>query len=234
MTGWRARGLLAASVVCALAAPALAQDGTRAAPMGPFVVAPGPDAPAVKPAPAPALTPSLAPAEAVDTTVMRARMTRYFAGEQRTGWVASGLGLASVGTGIGLIATGGEARLGVAVALVVMGALQLATGLALSIRTPKQVARLDAQLTDSPAQYAAEEGARLGKVNSRWWIYRAAEVTTAFSGVLVAGIGGVSHSDAVLGVGLTLVGEALVMLLIDHFAEARAREYADALTGFHF
>lgn len=194
--------------------------------MPPDVVAPSPDTPAV--------TPSLAPTEAVDTTVMRARLTRYFEGEQRTGLFASGLGLASVGTGIGLIASGGETRLGVALPLIAMGALQLAAGLALSIRTPKQVARLDAQVTESPAQYAAEEGARMGKVNSRWWIYRAAEVTTAFSGVLVAGIGGVSHSDAALGVGLTLVGEALVMLLIDHFAEERAHDYAAALSGFRF
>ncbi|MEW5741236.1 MAG: hypothetical protein AB1938_20100 [Myxococcota bacterium] len=229
LTRWCGLSFAALVTVCT---PARAQDGSPQDPLPPDVVAPTGDTPAT-----PALTPSpnaLAPATSVDTAVMRARMTRYFAGEQRTGLFAGGLGLASVGTGIGLIASGGSARTGVAVPLIAMGALQLAAGVALSIRTPRQVATLDAQLTDNPSQYVAEESARIAKVNSRWWIYRAVEVTAAFSGILVAGAGGVTQSDAALGVGLTLVGEALVMLLIDHFAEARAHDYAEAISGFRF
>lgn len=177
------------------------------------------------------LTPSPA---AVDAALMRERMTTYFDGEQRTGVFAASFGLLSVGTGIGLWATGGRVERGVAVPLMVMGTLQAALGFALSLRTPHQVKRLDAQLTGAPADFAAAERERMHRVNSRWWLYRAVEVSVAFSGILVAGAGGATDTQAAVGVGFGLVGEALVMLLIDHFAEARAGAYESALLGFRF
>lgn len=183
----------------------------------------------------PAVAEPLAPSpEAVDATLMRERLTRYFAGEQRTGVFAASFGLLSLGAGIGLWAAGGRLERGAAVPLWVMGTLQLALGLALSLRTPRQVKRLDAQLTDAPAELAAAERERMHRVNSRWWLYRAVEVSVAFSGILVAGAGGATDTSAAVGVGFALVGEALVMLLIDHFAEARAGEYESALLGFRF
>lgn len=183
----------------------------------------------------PSVAESLAPsAEAVDATLMRERLTRYFEGEQRTGVFAAGFGLLSVGAGIGVWATGGRLERGAAVPLWVMGTLQLALGLALSLRTPHQVKRLDAQLTGAPGDFASAERERMHRVNSRWWLYRAVEVSAAFSGILVAGVGGATDTSAAVGVGFALVGEALVMLLIDHFAEARAGEYESALLGFRF
>lgn len=43
-----------------------------------------------------------------------------------------------------------------------------------------------------------------------------------------------TQSDAALAIGLTMMGEALVMLLIDHFAEARAQTDQAALGAFRF
>ncbi|MEW6433308.1 MAG: hypothetical protein AB1730_17530 [Myxococcota bacterium] len=173
-------------------------------------------------------------AEGLDAEQMQERMTTYFAAEQRTGVFAGSLGLLSVGAGIGLWASDGKLERGVAVPLLVMGALQVALGVALSVRTPRQVKRLEAQLAEAPAEFATAERERMHRVNSRWWVYRAVEVSVAFSGILVAGAGGATGTDAAVGVGLALVGEALVMLLIDHFAEARAGVYESALLGFRF
>jgi len=223
--------LLAASAWAADVAPAPAAPRALVVAQGleRSDAAAGPDSPA----PAAVLAPATAPS-ADDVGLLRDEMRTYFDGEHRTGVLATGLGLASLGAGIGLYASGGATRQGFAVPVMVMGALQLALGLGLSLRTPRQVKRFEAQLDDAPAAFAAEERARIARVNSRWWLYRVVEVTVAFSGIAVAGIGGVTQTDAAVGVGFALVAEAVVMLLIDHYAEARAHRYEGALLGFRF
>lgn len=171
----------------------------------------------------------LTPAEA-----MRGDMRRYFAGESAEGWAFGGLGLVSLGSATGLVLGGSDLTRGMSVPLFAVGVIQLGLAIGLFLRTPGQVAGFDAQLGSAPGEYKSGETNRMERVMRGFAIYKAAEVGLFFGGVALSGVGGISRSDFALGAGLTLAAEALVMLILDFYAEGRGRVYQAALAGFRF
>ncbi len=166
--------------------------------------------------------------------VMRGDMTAYFAGEATEAWAFGGLGLASIGSGLALVTRGTDVARGGSVPLFAVGLIQLVLGVGLWIRTPPQVAALDAQLGATPALFAEAERTRMARVMRGFAVYKAVEVGLFFGGLGLAGVGGVAKSDFALGAGFSLAAEALAMLILDFFAEARGHAYESALLGFKF
>lgn len=165
---------------------------------------------------------------------MAAEMKTYFAGEAAEAWAFVGLGAASIGSGVALLTRSSQAAAGASVPLFAVGLIQLVLGVGLWVRTPGQVAALDAQLAQSPGAYAVAERTRMARVMRGFGVYKAVEVGLFFGGVGLAGVGGVAKSDFALGAGFSLAAEALVMLILDFFAEARGTAYESALLGFRF
>lgn len=108
----------------------------------------------------------------------------------------------------------------------VMGLLLSITGASVGFRTPGQVAAATASLASTPDAARASERARMEKVNRAWPIYVA--IWAAF-GVAGLALRFAARSDVWRGVGVALVFFAGVGLLVDGFAERRARPYTDAL-----
>jgi hypothetical protein len=137
------------------------------------------------------------------------------------------IGLASVAFGGWLLATSREAfDRGVAVPCVLLGLALLGTGGAVGLRTPGQVAELHAGFASNPEATRRAEIARMEKVDRAWPVYLTAWALFGVFGLILRFA---LSSDGARGVGVALVLFAGVGLIIDGFAERRARPYVQAL-----
>jgi hypothetical protein len=102
------------------------------------------------------------------------------------------------------------------------------TGAVVGFRTPAQVERLTAAFAAAPEAARTEELARLEKVNAAWSTYVAIWATFAVAGLALRFA---LRSPLAHGVGAALLFFAGVGLLVDGFAEHRARGYTEALAG---
>jgi hypothetical protein len=125
-----------------------------------------------------------------------------------------------------LRAEGGSFGVGLAAPLVVFGLIALGTGLAVGLRTPSQVAAIEADYVNSPKAMVEKELPRMRKVNANWPFYLA-----TWAALVVAGVAlrfGVRMDWAQgLAPAFILIGAA--GFLIDGFAERRSRPYTAAL-----
>jgi hypothetical protein len=117
---------------------------------------------------------------------------------------------------------------GAAWPFLVVGLLLTGTGAVVGFRTPAQVERLTAAFTAEPEAARSEELARMEKVNGAWSTYVALWATFAVAGLALRFA---LRSPLAHGVGAALLFFARVGLLVDGFAEQRARGYTQALTG---
>ena len=161
-------------------------------------------------------------------------MHAYFAGEQAESWAWNGFGVASVGAGVGLAVRGDTTLRFLSIPLLLFGAVELLLGVGLAVRTPPQVAALDAQLSADPAGFTAAERARMRRVNRGFVVYRLVELAALSAGATTAGFGWIGNDQRALGLGLGLVVESALFLLLDFFADARGGDYERALRGFSF
>jgi len=115
---------------------------------------------------------------------------------------------------------------GLGVPLALFGLVAIGVGVSVGGRTPDQVAQLEQAYQQDPAAMLAEEGPRMEKVNANW-----PRLVMTWAGLVIVGLGlrfAVSADWAHgLGPALVLIGAA--GLLIDGFAERRARPYTAAL-----
>ena len=157
-------------------------------------------------------------------------MRLYFLGEKIEALVfILPLGLLSVVFGAWLLSDGGAgfAR-GVAIPFLLMGVVMTTVGATVGLRTPTQLATLEAALQTSPAAARAAEVARMEQVNGAWKIYLAA---WASFGVVGLALRFATHSDFLQGLGIALMFFAGVGLLVDGFAERRTHPYTTALAA---
>ena len=155
-------------------------------------------------------------------------MTTYFAGEKLEALVfILPIGLLSLVFGAWLLSEGsGEFTRGVAIPFVVMGLVMSVVGGVVGFRTPSQVRTLLAAIERSPGPALRDEHARMEKVNRAWPVYLA---VWAVFGVVGLGLRFGTRGDLTQGLGIALVFFCGVCLLIDGFAERRARPYTAAL-----
>ena len=117
---------------------------------------------------------------------------------------------------------------GVAIPFLVMGLVMGTVGAVVGLRTPAQVAALEAGLAAEPQSTVSQEIARMEKVNAAWPRYL---VVWALFGVVGLGLRFATRSEFLHGLGVALVFFAGVALLIDGFAERRTHPYVQALTA---
>jgi len=157
---------------------------------------------------------------------MRDVMLEYFRAEKHEALVFLAAGLAALAASALLVRGGGPWK-AMAWPLGAVAILQIGVGSGVYLRTGGQVAALVARLEADPAAYRAEEGARMAKVMAGFRRYKAAEVALLAVGIALTCA--FPRRDAWYAVGVGLVAQPAFMLLLDLFAERRARLYLDAI-----
>lgn len=154
----------------------------------------------------------------------------YFQGEKIEALVfILPVGLLSLVFGAWLWSDGGPgfAR-GVAIPCLAMGLLMSTVGAVVGLRTPAQVAQLQAGLQTASQATRAAETARMNRVNQAWKFYLALWAAMGLAGLALrfAVPGDWAH-----GLGIALVFYAGVGLMVDGFAERRTHPYVAALAA---
>lgn len=151
----------------------------------------------------------------------------YFRGERVTGYLLIPVGVVAVAAAFYLWRIhGAPTAKGMAVPLAILG-LAMAIGGPLLARTvDARQDRLSESFAEDPAAPVADELARIEKVNGNWKLLKiawAALAAVAFVLVFAA------SREWVHGVALVLLMAAAVLMIVDTFAEQRARVYESHL-----
>lgn len=155
-------------------------------------------------------------------------MHSYFRGERIEAlYFILPLGVALLAfAAVALRAERGGFAWGLAVPLALFGLVAIGTGAAIGLRTPGQVAELEAEYETDSGAMLAKELPRMEKVNANW-----PRLIGAWAALLLIGLGlrfGLK-ADWAHGVGPALILIGACGFLIDGFAERRARPYTAAL-----
>lgn len=154
-------------------------------------------------------------------------MHTYFRGEKFLGVVLVPVGLVALGFAIHLWrAHSGGFMWAMMVPLVLAGVGFAAGGTFLAVKTGKQVADLEQQYREAPAEMLAQERKRMDKVNANWPRLKMAwAVLIAISLTLLLAV----RKDWVQGLALAFLLLASFMMALDMFAERRAEIYTAGL-----
>lgn len=155
-------------------------------------------------------------------------LSAYFQGEKAEALVfILPLGLLSL-VFAGWLITDGQSGFtrGLVIPFLLMGLLMTTVGGVVGYRTPAQEQKLLTELKTDPTQAISTEIVRMEKVNKAWPVYL---VIWAAFGVVGLALRFLMRGDFAQGLGVALVFFAGVALLIDGFAERRARPYTEML-----
>jgi hypothetical protein len=156
----------------------------------------------------------------------QARLVAYFSGEKRESLLFLAAGLGAVAGALALWRGGGPWR-GMIAPLALVGAIQIAVGGAVLLRTGRQVAALSARLPEDAAGLRTDESARMSAVMRSFKAYEAVEIAVLLAGVLLALLFPYGSALHAAGAGCILQGG--LMLVLDLFAEGRGHDYLAAL-----
>ena len=173
---------------------------------------------------------SLAIAQEPALEAVRGALHTYYRGERLAAVPFAAAGAGGLVAGSLLLAGGGDLGRGAGWVNLGFGALEFVAGLVLALGTPGRVASLDALLTKDPAEFLQAERARVTRLTTRFQpallaVWGAAGV----AGGVLAGVGAGAHDDVMLGVGLALAVQGLVMFLLDWAVLDRELGYGSVL-----
>ncbi len=157
---------------------------------------------------------------------MKDALLTYFDGERHAGIAAALVGV------LGLVFAGAlslprwDLR-AFALALGVLGLVDLALGVGLYLKTGPQVTALLERLASEPAGFYASEGLRMAKVQKNFVVLELVWVAIMLGGAVTAIAQ--KHRAIPCGVGLALVMNAAFLLAFDLVAERRGAVYLTAL-----
>jgi hypothetical protein len=117
---------------------------------------------------------------------------------------------------------------GVAIPFLLMGLLMTTVCCVVGFRTPSQVAQLQQGVETEPQSATAAESLRMEKVNRAWGRYL---ILWGLMGALGLGLRFAVSGDFAHGLGIALVLFSGLGLMVDGFAERRARAYTAVLEG---
>jgi len=164
---------------------------------------------------------------------MTLSMEDYFEGERAAGYVFLGEGLVSAGTSAFLFTRGDEMSRGAAYPVAVIGGLEAAVGLILSVRTSGQIAERRRWIAKDPAGFQRAERARMGRVLRQFAWLEGFEIVAAATGLGLATYGEIDRKPLVTGIGAGLAVQSLALLGLDFLADRRGQRYVDALRDFN-
>ncbi len=169
--------------------------------------------------------------EKVET--LRGQLHTYYSGEALAGIPFAGAGLASAGAGTGLLLSKDPTARGASVPMLSFAAIELAFGIYLAVRNPMRLKEYDAQLTANPEAFVTTERVRLKNIVHTYQpILLALWAAVSAAGGSFAVAGHVSSDRTMVGVGLGLAVQGLVMFLLDWTVLDRARAYENALEKY--
>lgn len=167
---------------------------------------------------------------------MHIRLIRYFETEKSESALFLLAGGAAIVASFFLWRSGGAWKLDLRPMiwpLLGIAAIQLGVGGTVYTRTDAQVTDLTAKLERSPADFAAEETARMTTVMKSFRLYRWIEIALIVSGAALAFFFRQRPDWAVWAgwpaVGAGLMLQATVMLAFDFYAERRGEIYLEAI-----
>ena len=160
---------------------------------------------------------------------MEEQMLQYFHAEKAASLLFLLIAGIAILVSVHLVANESEYRF-VAAPRLVVAALQLVTGAAVFVRTPKQVTRLAVQLDDQPEAFRAVELPRMERVQRTFRIVKVVEIVLMAAGILLTYL--YRDSLALYAVGIGLIAQGSASLVLDLFAERRADIYLEVLRNF--
>jgi hypothetical protein len=156
-------------------------------------------------------------------------MGEYFAGEKSTGLGVAAYGVVLAAAAFWLSRTQqGGFMWALAIPLGVLGLGALVGGIVLFAKTGPQLDALIELHRSDPAAFIAQELPRMQKVNANW-----PRLEAAWTVLIVGGLASVwlSGRDWLHGLALTLLVLGTTGMIIDVFAERRAKLYTARLTA---
>lgn len=178
------------------------------------------------------LTLQAAPAAPASATDVRAAMRRYYEGEFGGGYAWSTSGGLSVAAGVPMVLSREPLLQAMAVPTLVIGAAQVALGVASFFSAPARIRRFDALLDTDPKAFREAETPRLHGVARAFTVFQLTELAIVAGASGLMGAGFARRDDVMLGVGLGLVVQSLLFLVLDEVASRRADTYVTALDDF--
>jgi hypothetical protein len=115
-----------------------------------------------------------------------------------------------------------------AIPSILCGLALAVTGAVVAFRTESQLSSLTALWQADTARFAAEETARMAKVNAAWPVYLKMWIAFVIGGGLLRFA---LKAEWAHGVGIALLFYGAAGLVIDGFAERRAKPYTQAITA---
>lgn len=177
-----------------------------------------------------------ASASAQEVRGERYRMTQsmedYFEGERSAGAVFFGQGLVSIGTSAFLFTRRDDMSQGAAYPAVIVGTLEATVGLALLIRTSKQIAERRQQIATEPAKFQQDEQKRMHRVIRQFLLLEVVEIAAVATGIGLVTAGELNQKPTMTGVGAGLAVQGAALLGLDFLAERRGQRYLQAIVDF--
>lgn len=167
----------------------------------------------------------------VGKSAMQGAMNSYFEQEKTAALIGMGGATVAGGTGAFLV-TQGDLSKGIGYSLIGIGAIGLVVGGTVYFRTDGQREKLEKQLETAPLEYKKFEGARMERVITQFTILKIGELSIFAGGVATTVVGVTQKADLTTGIGIGLALDAVLLLLFDYFADARAQTYFRQITDF--
>jgi hypothetical protein len=158
-------------------------------------------------------------------------VTRYFTGEKTESHLFIFLGFVSILLALYFL-MGVKANFwkGAAIPFILVAALELVVGFTISIRSPKDIVRVEHQMKNEPGRILTEEVPRMETVMRNFRMYRYVEITLAVCGLILMYAAGISPFWRGIGFGLFI--QSCIVLCLDFFAESRGKVYLEYLKTF--
>lgn len=176
---------------------------------------------------------SVAVAESENTVnpQLRAALKTYFRGERTAGLVAFTVsGASALTAGSLLVASNTDLGRSAGWVNIGFGALELVAGLYFGLSSFGREQSLAALLAKDEAEFVRAERSRMERITTRFQpILLGVWGATGLAGGVLAGVGAASRDDVMLGLGLGLAVQGLVMFLLDFAVLDRANGFGVAL-----
>jgi hypothetical protein len=152
----------------------------------------------------------------------------YFGAEKLAALLFIAVGAVAIAWALVLLRRRSRLR-GMAWPLIAVALIQLGVGGTVYLRSDAQIARLQQQAREAPAEFKRSEAARMRAVIASFELYRRIQIGLLALGMAIVVL--LRNREFWFAFGLGLVLQAFAMLALDHFAEARAHTYFKAVLG---